>query len=97
MIGVFRKERPDILDKPISDVLVEMSLYGPDTPEFKAQIENLERLTELKEKKTSKTAVSPDTIAIVVGNLVSVALILGYEHGHVLTTKALGFLLKKNP
>jgi hypothetical protein len=38
--------------------------------------------------------VSPDTIAVVAGNLLGIILILGYEKADVITTKALGFVLK---
>jgi hypothetical protein len=49
-------------------------------------------LCELQEK--SKTRVSPDTLLIVGGNLIGIVLILGYEHLHVVTSKALGFVLR---
>ena len=38
--------------------------------------------------------VSPDTMAIVAGNLLGIALIVGHERMNVVTSKALGFVLK---
>lgn len=38
--------------------------------------------------------VSPDTLAIVLGNLAGIALIVGHERMNVVTSKALGFVMK---
>lgn len=52
----------------------------------------------LKERKDlnhiDKKKLSPDTILVVAGNLVGILLLVGYEHAHVITSKALGFILK---
>jgi len=41
--------------------------------------------------------ISADTIALVAANLVGILLILNYEHGAVITSKALGLLVKPRP
>ena len=41
-----------------------------------------------------KRRVSPDTMAVVVGNLAGIGLILNFEKVNVIATKALGFVLK---
>ncbi|HRX15969.1 MAG TPA: hypothetical protein P5123_06625 [Spirochaetota bacterium] len=44
---------------------------------------------EIKNRK-----VKPDTIAIVMTNLIGIGMILGYERVNIITSKALGFVLK---
>lgn len=82
-----------ILDEPIASVLREMEMTGPDTDEFPALLSYLERLSRLKTEKR-QSRVSPDTIAIVVGNLVGILIIVAYEQKHVMVSKGLGFILK---
>lgn len=96
MIGKFRKDDPTPLDAPIARLLSEMDTYGPDSPEYPEQLAYLERLHTLK-TGNSRPRVSPDTAAIVLGNLAAVLIVVAYEQKNVMTSKALGFLLKKNP
>ena len=91
MFGFFRKDKT--YDEPINAVLEEMKTYGPDTPEFQASMDQLERLSRMK-AECQKSAVSADTAAIVLGNLVGILIIVGYERGHVMTTRAKDFVLK---
>jgi hypothetical protein len=79
------------LDKIVNNVYDELLINTPETPEFQQQIENLERLTALSNKKTR---VSPDTVVLVVGNLLGILVIVMYENKHVFTSKALSFTLK---
>ena len=54
----------------------------------------LEREERLKALGAPWWKPSGDTLAIVLGNLVGIAVIVGYERGHVMTSKALGSLFK---
>lgn len=63
--------------------------------------ENLEELNVLKQRcqmcseiLETRWKVSPDTIAIVSANLVGILLILYYEKLDVVSSKAIGFVLK---
>lgn len=62
------------------------------------KLEDLQQITEImerQEKLREKKRISPDTIAVIAGNLLGIALIIGHEQlGHVISTKALGFVLK---
>lgn len=94
MLGIFtKKDKRTDLEKEIHSVLCNMSTYSPTDNEYIEMVEILERLYKLKEKEP-KTKVSPDTIAIIAGNLLGIALILGYEKTNVLTSKALGFVVR---
>jgi hypothetical protein len=85
-----KKNKLDVITESVYD---EMIIATPDSEEFKAQLENLERLTTLKSKKVK---VSHDTIAIVIGNVLCVLVVVMYEQKHVFTSKALGNMLKHN-
>jgi hypothetical protein len=90
MFGYFRKAEPSIYDEPIDKVLIELETYGVETPEFETALSHLERLTKLKAEKPER--VSPDTMAIVAGNLLGILIMVGYEQKHVMTSKAMGLL-----
>lgn len=94
MFGAFTKrdKRTD-LEKEIHSVLCNMSTYLPDSEEYTKQAENLERLYKAKSYEKDRR-VSLDTIAVIAGNLLGIALILGYEKTEVIRTKALGFVIR---
>lgn len=72
------------------DVVTADLLKNTDNPqELERLTAILERLTALREKR-----VSPDTVATVLANLAGIVLVLGYEHGHVITTRALSMLTR---
>jgi hypothetical protein len=93
MLRRFVKEKPSILDEPIEKVLTEMNMMGPDSEEYHKMIDHLERLTRLKEQER-RFRVTPDTMAIVAGNLLGILIIVAYEQKHVVVSKGLGFVLK---
>jgi hypothetical protein len=54
---------------------------------------HLETVHELKSKK-DRWRVSPDTMAIVAGNLIGIVIMVKYERFNVLTSKAKDMLLR---
>lgn len=93
MINLTKRDKRTNLEKEIDRILAEAEFIKPNTQEYTEIAENLERLYKAKSYEKSRT-VSPDTIAVIAGNLLGIALILGYEQSHVITSKALGFVLK---
>lgn len=81
------------LEKTIDELIQEMAGVNGDSDEYSKMADNLVKLYKLREED-SKQRVSPDTIAIVVGNLVGIAMIVGHERANVVTSKALAFLGK---
>lgn len=80
---------------------IENDFYLKKLEEERVQLaSNAERMQaalehELKEKEFEKSRrVSPDTLAIIAANVVGILLIIGYERANVVTSKALGFILK---
>lgn len=90
---LFVREKTSVLDEPISKVLTGMNTYGPEDPEYKTMMEHLERLMKLKADE-QKSGVSPDTLAIVLGNLLGILIIVAYEQKHVMVSRGLGFVIK---
>lgn len=86
MIEWFKRE-PSKLDEHIDKLLEEMQTYSPDTPEYQAAFNHMERLYQLKREERNNR-VKADTWVIVGGNLLGIIAIVAYEQAHVITSKA---------
>jgi len=86
--------REDIqLTLHIDELYTHLSTFSGEDKEYAEIVDQLTKLYALKED-TSKRRVSPDTLAMVAGNLLGIILIVGHERAHVVTSKALSFVLK---
>jgi hypothetical protein len=89
---MFKKsQKATALDANIVGLLSWMENADPTTPEYAQIVTKLEKLYALR---GSKKSVSPDTLAIVLGNLAGIIMILNHERAHVVVSKALGFVMK---
>jgi hypothetical protein len=88
-------KRRSILDDAIQRVLLEMQENELDSVKYAESMEKLERLIQLKSEET-RGGVSPDTIAIVIGNLAGILIIVSYERAHVMVSKGLNFILRSS-
>ena len=79
------------LDKAIELVVEQMTDASPD--ELTKLADQVAKLYKLKEID-SPWRVSPDTLILVAGNLVGILLILNYERLNIVTSKAIGFVMK---
>lgn len=96
MIGYFRKEEPIVIDEQIEKLRTELNTYDVDSEEYRVALGYLERVMELK-TQPRHGRVTPDTMAHVIGTLLGIVIIVAYEQKHVMTSKAFGFGIKKNP
>lgn len=80
-------------DKEIERVIDHLSTLSPDSEEYDRTTDQLTKLRTI-EGINAPSKLSADTILMVVGNLAGILAILGYEHSHVITSKALGFVSK---
>jgi len=86
---------PSKLDEAIDDLFAELKDHKAIDEDYSKISAELERLYKIKsEIKDPRSRVSPDALIAVVGNLVGIVAILGYERVNVVTSKALGFVLK---
>lgn len=86
-------DQPSGLEDTIGNLLSEMASYEGHSEEYARMLDQLVKLYPLKET-SSPPRISPDTLAIVAGNLLAVLIMVGYERANVITSKALGLLLK---
>jgi len=91
----FRKKDDSALEEQITAVLEDMKQYTPTSPEYPNLLEYLERLNSLKSKE-KRQRITSDTMALVIGNLAGIAIIVAYEHAHVVASRGLNFVMKPN-
>jgi len=83
---------PTRLEKVIDDTLSKLQETDPTSDEFAKIVDQLEKLHKMLPKKESWA--KPDTLIPVIGNLAGIVAILNFERANVITTKALGFVMK---
>lgn len=81
------------LETAINDAISQLDSVPAYSDEYAKIVNQITALTAMKES-TNTSRVSPDTLAIVLGNLVGIAIIVGHERAHVVTSKALNFVMK---
>lgn len=91
---LIKKPTPETgLDKAIDKVLLEMQKYSANDDEYANMVKQLGKLHTMKVEET-RPRVSPDTLITVAANLVGILIIVAHEQTHVLTSKALNFVMK---
>lgn len=88
-----KKDKRTLLEKEIDNILKTMLTMDAGSEEYTVMAENLERLYKLK-AVDSTNKVSADTMALIAGNLLGLVLIMSFEKTNIITTKALGFVLR---
>ena len=84
---------PQGLDLAIDNLLVAIQRCEPYSSEYPGMVKQLTKLHALKVNET-QTHVSKDVWITVAANLAGILIIVGYEHAHVVTTKALNQVFK---
>lgn len=79
------------LEDAIDKILREMAKESSDSEEFARMADQLVKLYTLRKEPKR---ISPDTLAVVIGNLVGIIMIVGHERTHVVTSKAMQFVLR---
>lgn len=93
MFNLEPHENDSALNEAIDAIFSDLSHHRSDEEEYARSVDQLTKLYKLKEVNPPRQ-VSPDTLAIVAGNLIGIILIVGHERMNVVTSKALNFLLK---
>lgn len=86
-----KPSEPAKLDKVIDELLDEMITTSGETEQYTAMTENLVKLSKVKAEGKPER-LTPETLALVSGNLLGIMLIVGHERTRVLTSKAIGFV-----
>lgn len=88
-----KTEDDSLLETAITHAFEQMSYEQPHTEEYGRMVDNVSKLYLLKEVDKPKR-ISPDTLATILANLAGIVVIVGHEQMHVITSKALNFVLK---
>lgn len=89
------EEDPQELQDAIDLALLELQAHKPYSVEYVKSLEQIEKLYKLRAPRPElQKPVSLDTVLTVAGNLTGIVMILGYERAHVLSSKALGMLIR---
>jgi len=86
-VSIFPRRKEHPFDDRIAATLLEMDNYDPTSTEYQLMLANVERLSEIK-TKNRPSRLSPDTLALIAGNLVGIVMIVAYEQKHVMSSKA---------
>lgn len=89
----FLNGKDSVLADSIDRIIAEMNEVDTDSNKYQESLTRLERLMSLQ-KEEKGNGVSPDTMALVLGNLAGILIIVGYERLHVITSRGLQFILK---
>jgi hypothetical protein len=89
-----REVPPSVLDPVIKQAVSEMEGFDADSAEFKRSADSLKVLMEAKAAEPKPDKVSANTMAVVIANIAGIVLILMSERANVITSKALGFIMK---
>jgi hypothetical protein len=90
----FAPTEPSDLEKEIARLFAKLAALPEDSDEYDRVSNQVKKLYPLKETD-SKKQVSSDVLVGAAANLAGIVMILQYEHVHVITSKALGFIGKK--
>jgi len=88
------EEKPNPVDTLIEKLASEMTDHDGYDDEYTKMAENMKVLCEARAVMPKADKLSADTLAVVVGNLVGIIAIMNHERAHIITTKALSFIMK---
>lgn len=89
-----RKTEPTALDKEIARLFAELANHEMHSDEYDKVSDQLAKLYKLQEVD-SKKRVSKDQMVSAATSILSILVIVNYEHAHVLGSKAVSFVGKK--
>lgn len=90
-----KKTEPSDLEIEIARLLKVLSgMEDPSDEKYSKVADQVVKLQKLQIETDSKKRVSPDAMTAAATNLAGILLILNFEHAHVMTSKALGFVVK---
>lgn len=84
----------ELLDQTIDTITIRLDELDPTTDEYAKASTQLLKLIEKREELTPKFHIKPEVWVTSLTSLVTVVLITHHEQVNVITTKALGFVVK---
>lgn len=81
------------LEAEIESALAELSNHDKTSEEYATIVEHVSTLYKLKADRKPKP-ISPDAVLAVAANIFGIWWLTRYEHENVISSKALGFVIK---
>lgn len=81
------------LDKAIDSALETLIARDDSGEEYGVVLDRVVKLHKMKEAQASRQ-VSPDTLVLAATNLLGILLIINHERLNVVTSKAMGFIIR---
>lgn len=81
------------LEKSIDTALLRADAYDPSTEEFARSVDQISKLHKMKEAERP-SSLSQDTLVLCLTNIAGIIMIIKHEQFNVITSKALGFVVK---
>lgn len=91
------KKEDTTLEKNIKRIEETLLTEPAASDASKQLVQELDTLYGIKAKEREGTKISKNTMAMIAANLIGIGLILSHEKLNVISTKALGFVLKGRP
>ena len=82
-----------MLEQEFEHVFAVLPLHHPDSPEFAKILTSGERIHKMMETQ-KPSPMSRETLATIGANLLGILLIIKHEDVNVITSKALGFVIR---
>lgn len=82
-----------MVEQDLEHILALLPITQPDSPEYAKLLTSAERLYGMLDKPKSQP-VSRETLATIAANLIGILLIIKHEDVNVITSKALGFVIR---
>jgi hypothetical protein len=90
---ITKKVKKRTIDDEIDRIMLELETMQSDSKEYETKVKQVEALSRSRSYKAANL-VSTDTLVTAGVNILGILLILNYENLHVVSSKALGFVLK---
>lgn len=88
-----RPQANSVLETTLEAELIRLHRMKPDSQEYAKTVDAIAKLHKMKQDD-KPARLSPDVLATVGANLFGIMLILKYEKFDIITSKALGFVMK---
>jgi len=93
MLNARNPHENKLIDEAIAGAVSQLDSVPAYSDEYNKMVIQIEKLYALR-YTNSAPRVSPDTLAIVLGNLAGILIIVGYESTNAMTSKAINFVMK---
>ena len=87
------KENKVTFQKELDRALLELSKIPIESEEYTKAIKNIDALCTARAQKAHDVP-SVDTLIMVGANILGILVVLHYEQAHIVTSKAMSFILK---